>query len=368
MSKLLINDSTLFAIGDAIRYKNGSQEKYKPSEMPNAILDISANSTGRMSIMKPLGAYAFYENSWNHMMPYITFEGPEGYASPYHLFENCDELEEPMSRVVLYDDGSHRDGSIYLWMFSNCKKLKRLPKFDTLDGNPLPIELSYAFYNCQTLTEIDLNSFSIPPVPLSTIGFDCAFENCINLKGSLDFQNYFSTTNQSWPPALDYYRMFFNCHSLKKILNLSAQRVNWTYDTTFGRCYRLSNLTFGNNDTLESGYYDVIDLTNYTGYVALDEKDPVFTGDTSKEITNETTYNLLKNDADAWTADIRYSFYNKASAVETINSLPAYEKGYTATIKFKGQSGELTDSGAINTMTEEEIAVATNKGWTVSFT
>ena len=37
------------------------------------------------------------------------------------------------------------------------------------------------------------------------------------------------------------------------------------------------------------------------------------------------------------------------------------------TIKFKGAAGAKTDGGAINTMTEEEIAVATAKGWTVSF-
>ena len=40
--------------------------------------------------------------------------------------------------------------------------------------------------------------------------------------------------------------------------------------------------------------------------------------------------------------------------------------GGTNTIKFKGESGSATDGGAINTLTAEEIAVATAKGWTVS--
>lgn len=65
------------------------------------------------------------------------------------------------------------------------------------------------------------------------------------------------------------------------------------------------------------------------------------------------------------------SVYNHDSAVETINSLPdtsAYlaSAGGTNTIKFKGDSGSATDGGAINTLTEEEIAVATAKGWTVT--
>ena len=79
----------------------------------------------------------------------------------------------------------------------------------------------------------------------------------------------------------------------------------------------------------------------------------------------------MKNDPDSWTYDINYSKYNHDSAVETINSLPdtsAYiaTAGGTNTIKFEGASGSKTDGGAINTLTEEEIAVAAAKGWTVT--
>lgn len=66
-----------------------------------------------------------------------------------------------------------------------------------------------------------------------------------------------------------------------------------------------------------------------------------------------------------------FSRYNHDSAVETINSLPDTSEylataGGTNTIKFTGIQGALTDGGAINTLTEQEIAVATEKGWTVS--
>lgn len=64
--------------------------------------------------------------------------------------------------------------------------------------------------------------------------------------------------------------------------------------------------------------------------------------------------------------------YNHDSAVETLNSLPDTSEylataGGTNTIKFNGVQGAFTDGGAINTLTEEEIAVATAKGWTVTF-
>ena len=79
----------------------------------------------------------------------------------------------------------------------------------------------------------------------------------------------------------------------------------------------------------------------------------------------------MKNNPDWFTCNFAYSRYNHDSAVETINSLPdtsAYiaANGGTNTIKFKGVAGSATDGGAINTLTEAEIAVAAAKGWTVS--
>ena len=66
-----------------------------------------------------------------------------------------------------------------------------------------------------------------------------------------------------------------------------------------------------------------------------------------------------------------FSRYNHDSMVDTINSLPdtsAYlaEKGGTNTIEFAKYQGDLTDGGGTSNLTEEEIAVATAKGWTVS--
>lgn len=91
-----------------------------------------------------------------------------------------------------------------------------------------------------------------------------------------------------------------------------------------------------------------------------------------KRVTDDATYQALKDDPDWWTSNIAYSRYNHDSAVATINSLPdtsAYlaANGGTNTIKFKGESGSATDGGAISSLTPEEIAVATSRGWTVSF-
>ena len=94
---------------------------------------------------------------------------------------------------------------------------------------------------------------------------------------------------------------------------------------------------------------------------------------TGNIISDDETYNLYKNDPDAWADKLEYSFYNHDSALETIKSLPYAQfvdipqSSLQNVIKFYGKSGEKTDGGAINTLTAEEIAIATNKGWTVSF-
>lgn len=45
MANVYLKDSTLTSIGDAIRSKNGTTTKYKPSEMPAAITAISGGGT-----------------------------------------------------------------------------------------------------------------------------------------------------------------------------------------------------------------------------------------------------------------------------------------------------------------------------------
>ena len=105
------------------------------------------------------------------------------------------------------------------------------------------------------------------------------------------------------------------------------------------------------SNTSQAGY-----ITNYNSGITAD-----------KEVT-AANYAELKDDPDYWTQDVAYSRYNRTSAVETINSLPdASANTSSHTIKFKGEAGSATDGGAINTLTEEEIAVATAKGWTVSY-
>ena len=119
--------------------------------------------------------------------------------------------------------------------------------------------------------------------------------------------------------------------------------------------------------------YQTIDLHYDTGYwplsLPINYYNSGITAD--KEVSDDATYQALKDNPDWFTRDKSYSRYNHDSALRTINSLPdcsAYvASGGTNTIIFEAESGSKTDGGACGALTAEEIAIASAKGWTVSF-
>ena len=204
-----------------------------------------------------------------------------------------------------------------------------------------------------------------------------------------------------------------SCYLLKEIPSLpkfwdnSNSYYNWKYGFNISGCCSLQHITlprpgtgtetasywsskFDSTSSLKHILFDVqedgtpysanwksqtIDLTK-VGVAASSIYTPYL--DSSKRVMDDESYQQLKNDSAWWngidTAGLQYNYspYNHDSAVETINSIPdtsAYlaTAGGTNTIKFRGQAGASTDGGAINTLTTEEIAVATAKGWTVTF-
>lgn len=184
-----------------------------------------------------------------------------------------------------------------------------------------------------------------------------------------------------------YYNSFEHCYALDE-LTLPMAYIDDNYPSTqnmfnqsFQYCYRLKKIVFMKQENgqpyIAPWKNQTIELNNYIGFLfsgkplAILKYNSGITAD--KEVKDDATYQALKNNPDWFATNIAYSRYNHDSAVETINSLPdtsAYlaENGGTNTIVFTGASGSKTDGGAINTLTEEEIAVATAKGWAVSFT
>jgi hypothetical protein len=197
----------------------------------------------------------------------------------------------------------------------------------------------------------------------------------------------FPTAASSQP----YREAFYSCYALDEAPNIpvwtcKAASTSDMFSQTFRGCWRLKRATFETNSDgspIEAMWKNqTIDFAgetyNGTGHGheswaysnLINER--LNTGITMYKVVNDDeSYQALKNDPDWFTDKIEYSRYNHDSAVETINSLPdtsAYltTAGGTNTVKFRGAAGSKTDGGAINTLSEEEIAVATAKGWTVT--
>ena len=307
-------------------------EKYKDRLIFNNITDA---------------VYMFYRSPSIKSLDFdIIFDDSQSYIETLNMFSGCGNLKNIRKIVNL-------KGREMGKMFEGCYRLRYLPQFENFSF----IDYDYArldslFYYCHSLR-------SIPEEFLKKL---------LTSKGK---QTYYSLG----------YDSFAGCFSLDEIkgINIRSRNINSNlFSNTFDNCSRVKNIIFAKEDngspytaTWKNQY---INLSVYIGYSNNDSNILSYnSGITSdKKVIDDTTYQALKNDPDWYTLKSEYSRYNHDSAVATINSLPdtsAYlaTAGGTNTIKFIGDAGSATDGGAINTLTEEEIAVATAKGWTITF-
>lgn len=237
------------------------------------------------------------------------------------------------------EDLTFKDNSYYLFGDDNYNWLIK----NFADRINCGTQRAYTFYNCRNLREIPSSIFKNNNIGIALYNFSY-------------------------------------CYILDKIqdIDLNTYKGGVSITSPFNGCSCLRDIVFKtNNDGTpyvynNNIYFDKIEITN-VGYV------PYSTGEqyslvlnkfgSEKRVTDATSYQALKNDPDWWTTDIAYSKYNHDSAVRTLNSLPdvSISGSGSGTIKFTGNAGRATDAGAINTLTSSEIAVATAKGWTVTY-
>lgn len=346
---------------------------YGPLEMPQAIDDIPVGLMPPEEALKLSGSIGgmFKNGTWDWfietMGDQITTEGIYG----ENIFEGS-HLEYIPFVLNKINDGYNTNSQ---W-FYNCKQLKELPDITGQFGN------SYLFCG---------NCYCIQRVPDSWVDIDYSYVNkstaWYNVRHSSFFSGCWSLRyipenflKKIWCKVSSsgyiHDSMFQYCYSLDEIVGLRGNDATITgnqFGSTFNYTTRLKRLVFdmdNGSPRVQNWSNQTIDLTTYVGYVSdtsyiLNYNSGI---PANKRITDDATYLEYRDDPDCFTTDINYSRYNRISAVETINSLPdCSSSGGTNTIKFKGASGAKTTGGAINTMTAEEIAVATAKGWTVSF-
>lgn len=385
MAKVFIEETTLSSIGDAIRAKTGGSALIAPLDMADEISGITTGGGGSVDV-EPivLSGSQSYGCAGPLAGNYINMFGntitTKDITAGNNMFYNNNTIDKiPFDLNFKKNVNSSMNN-----MFYNCGKLKLLPKINNIRVS----DCSYIFYSCYNLRDIPedfCNNWDWSYIDSLTSQYSgnrsYTFSYCYSLrKFPMEFLSHGNPVANSGYSI--YYYLFYNCCVLDEIIGLPVPHYNvtWTSNAiynSFFDCYRLKNMTFALQEDgtpyVVNWKNQTIDLTYYVGYSSVTNYilnyNSGITAD--KEVKDDATYAALKNDADWFTAKIEYCRYNHDSAVATINSLPdtsAYlaTAGGTNTIKFKGAAGSLTDGGAINTLTAEEIAVATAKGWTVS--
>lgn len=268
-------------------------------------------------------------------------------------------------------------------MFQNCYNLKHLPK---IVGNVVqPSNIKSIFAGCYHLQEIPEDYFDnwnfTRMHSVNSASASGVFSSCYSLRKipqKFLTEGYSGIQNSgTYSP---YANGFSSCHALDEIVGVELPKSVCTsnmFSGAFSATSRLKRMVFAMNEdgTPQTRKWksQAISLSANVGYASQQKYITDYSGiSASKLVSDDATYQALKDDPDWFTLDMNYSRYNHDSAVETINSLPDTSEylataGGTNTISFRGDAGALTDGGAINTLTEAEIAVATAKGWSVTF-
>lgn len=378
MSDYIIHDTTLTSIANAIRTKTGSNAQMTPSEMATAIGNISTGGSspktytisGSLNYFNDNGLLdeVIEDNNW-------IFNNVSGLIN---TFSNTHILDQ---NFTITTTGTSCDWgqSVFNWNSTTREPYIRRPKIigplrsltglyygEHGDDARLDLTEAYLIANSngtnilagflQMSKRKDLWDFAIdmPLTPSSII-----------TTATLYFYN---------APYTNFGRETYAA-GIKNIpvITSSADTSN-IFSSTFSQARAAKHITFAlsnGNPIVANWYGATLDLSS-CGFKALNGSLTALDYYPELAVTDATSYNNLKNETYWWSVKQNYSRYNKISAIETINSLPdtsacVNSHGSANIIKFRGDAGSNTDGGAINTMTSAEIAVATNKGWTVQF-
>ena len=372
----------LTAIGVAIREKTGKTELLTLDQMPTEIASISTSDADYFTdsdlIFGGDCTSMFADNRWQKVLQNekgrIQIQSPSDISS---LFQNSEESD--LSHITIKGLSTQEVRAWY--PFKNCRNLTKLPVVTDLLINTN--NQSQLFQECYRLYDPNelIKFFNNVSFVDRTAQGNYWFRDCYSLR---NIDSVMPSIKQALSKIegynMNYSGMFYGCYALDEVNNIPIvpSRTNIDIFSHFVTdCCRLKNLTF-DTSALTNHFISgsTLDLSN-VGYMEYNYQ-PILIDYNSgitmaKVVYDNATYQALKDDPDWFTLNVNYSRYNHASAVNTINSLPdcSYyieNAGKTVnTIKFKRNAGILTDEGACGALTDEEIAVATAKGWTVTF-
>ncbi len=242
----------------------------------------------------------------NPLQYVIDNQGGDGVPSCQNLFYNYrgTSLDSVLKGVYTSNIESFR------YMFGSCYNLISIPQLDTSKAT----EMSNMFSNCNKLT-------SIPLLDTSNVNYmGSMFSNCSNL---------ISIPQLDTSKVNNMDAMFYNCNKLTTIPKLDTSKVT-TMESMFTNCKALTNvpaLDVSKCNSFNSTFYNCTSLTSIGIY-----------GFTRSIYISNTA---LEHDAIV-------AFLNQAGT--------AYDSSQKITM----------GSTKLALLSDEEKAIATNKGWTLA--
>jgi surface protein len=210
-------------------------------------------------------------------------------------------------------------------MFDSCNKLKSIPQLDTSKVT----SMYYMFYYCQSLESIPhLDTSKV--TDMNSMFYDCqALESIPQLDTS---------------KVASMYRMFYNCAKLKSIPQLDTSKVT-NMSMMFYDCQALESIP----------QLDTSNVANVGGFLGYSNIDTLTDLGGFKDLGKKSSISGINSDFLRWAPNLTHE-----SLMNVINNL--YDRKSnglsTLTISF--------DTTNLNKLTDEEKAIATNKGWNLA--
>lgn len=314
------------------------------------------------------GNYKGEVSEYNTILNNIGVKGNPGYSG---ILENIEEINSDISV----------NGTSLSLFFRYCKKLKKAPYIDTSNVT----HMDYTFSTCTNLEQIPIYNTE------KVINMNRTFEYCTKLQTIplLDTQNviimsgmFYSAKELLTIPSINMNKvtntsdMFGGCTKLKEIPHINIKNVTnisgmfsgsglitakglntskaQYINNLFASCENLEeidSLECNNVTSVQNVIYNCSKLVNLGGFINLGKK-------YTQKTTNYSSYKLDLSYCTELTHDSLMNVINNLYDLNLTYNVAGGRKLYTQSLSL-GRTN-------LAKLTEEEIAIATSKGWNIT--
>ena len=352
---------------------------YKPSEMAAAINEFEAIPNSALIITGNC-QYRFAYGGWdwliNQMGDKITTKDISN-ANNMFASSKVSEIPFDINLTVITNTSTKHNLSR---MFASADHLQAIPMI----YNALPNDVSSLFQNCESLTTFPegfAENWDWSFFDTATSGYNGnmaqMFYYCMKLRKIPKIFFLHGNPSVSYSYATTY-NGFTSCYSLEELEDVFIPHkasLSGTYANIFtnmvvncGRLKKLTLMTQEDGTPYTVNWKDqTIDLTS-AGFCATPNtmtNRTDFTNDTKIDTVEKWHGYMDGSYPDGWAASVEYSTFGATAVKELIATLPTASG--TNTMKLKNAAASAIPGEEMTSLTEEDIAVATEKGWTITF-